>query len=242
MKKIFFACALVCISLFSNAQRDESLIQAFLNSTDYIGIQNFISPFGAVSVGESNVKYYEQDYSKPTLNIVIRNNASLTGIIEVLPIPARFDNVLPNNSHYAMQFVDYSNYNVLTKSGVIRTIDLNYDQYTSATLDVAQTSITRFTANTMPQEIKLKYSSLKKIGELNRGRSNTERAPHYCDLNGNGNVSFGECIGCMQSACNGSPTCSTMCWIVNVAGIGTSVGGQCTISMGAACIILSIMY
>jgi hypothetical protein len=44
------------------------------------------------------------------------------------------------------------------------------------------------------------------------------------------------------SACNGDTTCVTFCALVNVAGIGTSTGGQCTISMLAACAYIALAY
>ncbi len=44
------------------------------------------------------------------------------------------------------------------------------------------------------------------------------------------------------SACNGYTTCVTFCALVNVAGIGTSTGGQCTISMLAACAYIALAY
>lgn len=65
---------------------------------------------------------------------------------------------------------------------------------------------------------------------------------YFCDGNGNGNVGFGECMSCMTSACSGDATCATFCAAVNVAGIKTSTGGQCTISMLAACAYIALAY
>lgn len=238
---MFFVCAVLFTTLITNAQKSGNLVSDFINSPDYAPFASFIASYGEISLEESNIKYVEDNNAKPTLNVVIRKNKALTAIIEVVGIDKKYDNFLPRNSHYGAQLIDYTNYDVNTKTGTIKTFDLNYDFYLSATLVVNNTSITSFTANPMPNDIKSKYSSLKKINEIET-ESGTASKNHPCDKNQNGNLGFGECMGCMQNACNGSPSCATMCWIVNVAGIGTSIGGQCSISMGAACFILSIMY
>jgi hypothetical protein len=241
MKKVFFICAVLFTTFLANAQKSGNLVTDFINSPDNAPFASFIAGYGEISTDECNIKYVDDNTSKPTLNIVIRKNKALTAIIEVVAIDKKFDNFLPRNSHYAAQLVDYTNYDIATKSGTIKTFDLNYDFYLSATIDVKNTDISSFVSHPMPDDIKSKYSSLKKVNEI-QTESGTASKTHFCDKNQNGNLGFGECMGCMQNACNGSPSCATMCWIVNVAGIGTSIGGQCSISMGAACLYLSIMY
>lgn len=237
MKKILFVFALTLTTYFANAQNE--LIATFLTSDNFASLKDFVAKYGEVNVEESTVRYFEDDASKPILNIVLKKDNRLAAIIEVVPISDKNQNILPNNSHYAMQLVDYSKYEVETKNGVIKTIDLNYDQYISSNIEVSNAEINSFVTFPMPDEIKKKYVDLTMRNEIEVDQN---KKYHFCDKNQNGNVSFGECMGCMQGACNGSPSCATMCWLTNVGGIGTSVGGQCSISMGAACIIISIRW
>lgn len=226
MKKIFLSILVTTISLFSIAQNDlssgnASLIDVFLNSPEYNRVQRKVSTLGSVNLELSRVSYKDNDVSKPILNIAITNQGVVKGIIEIIPLPSNSISVLPQNDKYVMQLIDYSNYDISIKTGVIKTFDLNYEEYLSAEININNSSIANFAAYPIPSDI---------------------AARHPADTNGNGNVSFGECIGYMQAACNGSSSCSTMCWIMQVAGIGTSIGGQCAISMGAACVYLSIKY
>jgi hypothetical protein len=226
MKKISLSVLVCFVSLLSIAQSDissnvSSLINTFLNSPEYRRVQQKILSLGNVDLSLSKVTYSDNNTTKPILNIAITNRGVVKGIVEAIPLPENAKTVLPQNDKYVMQLIDYSNYNVTTKTGVIKTFDLNYEAYLSAEVNVNNSSISSFAAYHIPADVV---------------------ARHPADTNGNGNVGFGECMGYMQAACNGSAGCATMCTIVNLAGIGTSIGGQCTISMAAACIYLSIKY
>jgi hypothetical protein len=123
---------------------------------------------------------------------------------------------MPNDDKYVMNLVDYSLFDVITKNGTIKTYDLNFENYNSSTFNVSNATITDFTTSPIPADV--------------AGRN------HPADGNGNGNVSYGECMHYMQAACYGQPTnCGTLCNLVNLAG-----GGSCTGSMAASCIIIAL--
>jgi hypothetical protein len=226
MKKIFLSLLVSTISLLSFAQINPAsermpLIDAFLNSPEYSRVQIKVAALGNIDLTLSKVIYKDDDLNKPIINIAITNRGVATGLMEIIPLPTNSLSTLPQNDKYVMQLIDYSNYDLNIKTGIIKTYDLNYEGYLSSEISVNNSSIDNFNVYRIPNDI---------------------AARHPADTNGNGNVSFGECLGYMQAACNGSSTCATMCWLVNVGGIGTSIGGQCSISMGAACVYLSINY
>lgn len=232
-----------CLSVVTEAQTKQPIIEQFLQSNEFGKIKKQVAALGTINTALSAVRYLHDNKEKPVIAIAIEAMGQVSAVIEVVPIPASFDNLLPNNDRYAMQLIDYTAYSIKLKTGVIKVTDLNYDSYLAAVLDVKQAAIVQFDAFPIPVDIKQKYAGVKKVGGIVIAPDPKEIAKkHFCDKNGNGNVTFGECMGCMQSACNGAATCATMCWLVNVGGIGTSLGGQCTISMGAACIYLSIAY
>jgi hypothetical protein len=224
MKKIIFLLTIVFnFTNFAFSQFDipSSLIADFANSNEYNRISLFTNTYGTADLSKSKVVYLDDAQTKPVINIVVMSNGSAKGIIEAIPLPSNAKTRLPNNDKYIMQYVDYSQFNLRTRSGGLKTFDLNYDNYQSTEILVNNSQISSFQKLPMPAETSLR---------------------HPADTNGNGNVSWGECMGYMQSACNGSTNCTIMCTLTNLGGIGTTIGGQCTISMAAACVYLSIAY
>ena len=224
---------------------EKKMLTEFLSSSEYsrVALATF-KDFGKLDLTKSSIEYVENNQNKPVLNLVFMTSNIVQGFLQVIPINKSIDNVLPNNEHYAMLLVDYKKYNTESKSGDIELVDLNYDNFTAASLKVNNSNIETLNGYDMPINIVTKYSSLKKKADLGNPIYNNSlpSARHFCDRNGNGNVGFGECMSCMTSACNGSTTCAVFCAIVNVAGIGTSTGGQCTISMLAACAYIALAY
>ena len=172
-------------------------------------------------MSKSRVVYLDDAQTKPVINVVVVSPNGGIGIIEAIPMPSNAKTVLPNRDKYAMQYVDYSQFALRTKSGTIKTYDLNYENYQSTDILISDSTVTNFQSYPVPTEVALR---------------------HPADTNGNGNVSWGECMGYMQSACNGSTNCTIMCTLSNLGGIGTTIGGQCTLSMAAACVYLAIAY
>jgi lipopolysaccharide export LptBFGC system permease protein LptF len=222
---------------------EKKMITQFLNSSEYSRVAKAtFKDFGKLDLTNSSIDYVENNQNKPVLNLVFMSSNKVRGFLQVIPIKKSIDNVLPNNEHYAMLLVNYKKYNTDSKTGDIELVDLNYDNFLAASLKVNNASIEEIKGNDMPTDILTKYSSLKKKADLGNPIYSLSSVVHPCDKNGNGNIGFGECMSCMTSACNGEPTCAVFCAIVNVAGIGTSTGGQCTISMLAACTYIAIAY
>lgn len=230
---------------------EKIILSDFLSSLEYKKVLNeTINKLGILDLNYSSIDYVEKNLNKPVISLVYSKEKMIKAIIHVIPINKELSNVLPNNEHYLMLLVDYKSYDTKKLTGDIKIFDLNYDNYLAGEINVKDGKILKLIGLKMPENINKKYIGLMKKNELgnpmylNRkstfNESNAEK--HFCDGNGNGNVGFGECMSCMTSACNGDATCATFCSIVNVAGIGTSTGGQCTISMLAACAYISIAY
>lgn len=230
---------------------EKRILSDFLKSREYKRVLNeTIDKSGNLDLNTTSFNYVENDLNKPVINLVYSKEKITKAILHVIPLKSELSNVLPNNEHYLMLLVDYKSYDTKKLTGNIKLFDLNYENYLAGEIDVKDAKILKLIGLNMPKSIEKKYTGLMKKNELgnpiflNRKSSFNENnaEKHFCDGNGNGNVGFGECMSCMTSACNGDATCATFCSIVNVAGIGTSTGGQCTISMLAACAYISIAY
>ena len=231
-----------------NTIAEQSLINNFLSSNEYNRIINeSATSLGELYLDSCNIVYVDKDETKPVINVPFGVNGIIKGIIEAVPIPNTYNNILPENAHYAMSLIDYREYDIEAKTGRIKITDLNYDGYTAIDALVSSGEITNLISNEMPEEISSKYSNLLKKADLGNAlysedNMNVIAPPHFCDQNRNGNVSFGECYSCMSSACNGQPNCAVLCAAINVAGLLSRRGGLCTISMGAACLYIAIRY
>lgn len=220
------------------------MLSDFLGSSEFSRVNNlaFVNA-GNIDLNLSSIDYVDNNVAKPVLNLVYKANGNVVAFLQVIPIPKHIENVLPNNEHYAMLKVDYQSYNTITKTGEIKLVDLNYDNFLAGELKIDNSAIKEIKGNDMPFKLVAKYSSLKKKSDLGNPKYLVKSLKnHFCDANGNGNVGYGECMSCMTSACNGASTCAAFCAIINVAGIGTSIGGQCTLSMLAACTYIAIVY
>lgn len=238
MKKSFLGSIMFLFWLGVNSQTKEPLLNDFLSSKEFGKIKGQVRALGEADLALSRVTYVEEDKAKPVLNIAITNGIVVKAVIEAVAIPRTIVNVLPDDARYAMQMIYYDQYDINTKTGTIKMVDLNYDGYTSGQLQVVNGEVKEFLTYPMPEATKAKYAGLKKISEINPGA----RKPHYCDKNQNGNVGFGECMSCIQQACGGSTTCNAICTIVNIASVFTPIPAQCTLSMGAACVFISLVY
>ncbi len=49
-------------------------------------------------------------------------------------------------------------------------------------------------------------------------------------------------LSCLLTACYGESSCAALCSIINIGSSGTKVGAQCTVSMAAACVYISITH
>jgi len=237
MKKVFSGIVLSLLFLGVRSQSKEPLLNDFLSSKEFYKIKSKVTALGDINLSLSRVTYAEDDKSKPVINIAITNQELIKGVLEVVIIPKTLINVLPDDAHYAMQLVYYDQYDIKSKTGIIKTVDLNYDGYISSQLQVLNSEVKEFLVYPMPPEIKEKYAGLRKISDINTGAKK-----HFCDKNQNGNVGFGECLSCVQQACNGSTSCNALCSLVNLGSVVTGVPAQCSLSMVAACVVISVMY
>lgn len=229
---------------------EQSMLKTFLESSDYINVyKTILYNYGSVDLEKSIIEYVDGDVKKPLLNLIFLDKNKILALVQVAIFPKDIKNVLPNNSHYAMLLVNYKEYDVLSKNGLIEAYDLNYDNYLSTTFNVENGNIKKSQSFDIPSKILVKYSTLKKKKELgNPIFDNTlARKPaqyELCDANGNGNIGWGECMACMRKACYSSADCAGLCSLID---IGSAVmpglpGGQCTLSMGASCIYIAAVY
>jgi hypothetical protein len=223
------------------SQIEKQTISDFLKSTEYGRISGTVTKdFGSLDLNNSFIEYLAGDSKKPIYNFVFSSYGIKKSIIQVIPIPALMKNVLPNDDRYAMLLVDYRNYNTISKSGNILMSDLNYDNTKALSMVVENRKIKDAKAFTIPQTILSKYPKLATRKELGNPVYNIKPSStlsNYCDQNGNGNVSYFECLGCGLNACGNNFECLSMCSLIELASVGSCVG-----SMAVACVYVAIVY
>jgi|SRR5688572_6632377 len=127
---------------------------------------------------------------------------------------------LPRDGEYHMLFRDYSNYDLVNEDGQIDIYDLNYDEYLIAEATITNASVSNLDLYEMPEPI----ATLREV------------TTHFCDLNSNGNVTYGECVRCMLNSCYQNEECAALCSIAN------AINRSCTGSISISCSILAIFY
>ncbi len=244
MKKIVLGLSFFLAVCSSYAQKDpfeQGAIEEFIQSVDFARARNCIKIPGyditSLAIISSYVKYANDDKTAPVLYVQVGagrpGSSRLIGEFQVAKVSPNY-RAVPNNGRYLILFRDYSAYDVTTSTGVIKYYDLNYDCYLAGVLNVQRGIVLEWNTNSMPEEIMIKYN-------FNDYNNSTDKGKHFCDLNKNGDVSFGECFKCMQLACNSNPNCKEICDLTN-KNILPVLQGQCKISMGAACAYLAIKY
>lgn len=248
MKRIIcFLCVVIIISIKANSQKNNAQLNNFLSSPEYSRISNeSVFGFGTIDFKNSNVISGEND-SESLINIVYTKQGVFQGVVQAIPLPSKFSNVLPGDEHYLMVLYDYREYDTTTRTGKIKLVDLNYDNFTPLEMVVNNGTVVNLDIQNMPDVISSKYSYLLKKKDLGNPiyKSVSEKSiatTHHCDANGNGNVTFGECFSCLSAACAGNQQCAILCAIVNAGGVWTVGVPACTTSMAASCVWIAIQY
>ena len=214
MKQTIITVLLCTGALCLRAQEKEELLAQFKNSPEFERVQKTFIEWGAADFNQATVRYVEVHgkYSYGTLPFFL--DGKLTALLEFVPVPEKLENVLPNNDRYAMQLTDYRKYDPENQRGEIRALDINYDGYASALFAVEKGEIIRFDVWDMPEEIRKKYSEVQPVQHDFTGDIAPEYKKHICDRNGNGNVSYGECMKCMKELCADVSQCQAKCQVL----------------------------
>ncbi|MBI3138917.1 MAG: hypothetical protein HYZ15_10060 [Sphingobacteriales bacterium] len=233
MKKLLFFF-LILMSVSGRAQtEEETLLQEFLHSPDYAGFiaGSQFAGSGTLDMQKSFVDYRIGVYNEiekrlPVLCLqfvgVQNGKKVIVGQIEAIKVREDYTG-LPKNGRYLMLYKNYLQYNTGTSTGTIRVYDLNYDEYLVGEAAVTNGTVNNYTPYPMPDNIAAKYNL-------------TGRAPHPCDTNHNGNVTYGECFSCMLRSCMSDPECRFLCFLANL------YRSSCFNSMRVSCAILAIIY
>ena len=217
----------------SVAQKTPPEIQEFLNSPDYAWFlaNSEFAGNGVVDLEQSFVEYEIYNNQKiPVISVNFVNGSidddrAIVGQIQVIKVRSDF-NGLPGNSRYLQLYRDFRDFDFRTETGIIKVHDLNFEyQCTQATVNKGV--ITQLSQYQMPSE------------KTGRTAGGVPPGPgyHQCDLNQNGNVTFGECFSCLTASCAASPTCTALCLLMNLA-----VKNACVTSTVANCLIISVVY
>lgn len=244
MKKIVLGLTFFLAVCSSYAQKDpfeQGAIEEFVQSVDFARARNCIKIPGydiaSLAIINSYVKYANDDKNAPILYVQVGTGrpgsaaTRLIGEFQVAKVSQNYRSV-PNGGRYLINLRDYSQYDVGSSTGVIKYYDINYDCYLAGVMTVQRGTVVEWNSYRMPQEIMIKYN-------FNDFNNSPEKANHFCDLNKNGDISWGECYDCMRAVCYKDSLCRELCEFTNKNPLPV-LQGQCKISMAAACVYLAI--
>jgi hypothetical protein len=214
-------------------------VQKFIASNEFNREKTkSLKAYGEIDFSKTTIDYVEGQKTKPIINLSFVNSTDVTALLQVVPIPEKFDDALPNNDKYAMLLIDYTKFNFTTNTGTYSFLDLNYDDAKAIEAKMIDSKVTNLSGFALPTEVRQKYPNLKPKKDFgNPIFQNGVSARHFCDQNGNGDVGYFECLGCGISACGGNYECAGLC-----GGIELVRPGYCIGSMAAACVYIAIAY
>lgn len=202
------------------------LLHQFTSSDDFNTLFNqniYFKDIGNVDYNKSKVETISVDNDNHNiLSVAISKDDIITGQIIGIKLPKESKKLTTGHT-YIMAFRDYREFSFETKSGIIRDYDLNYDGYNCGYILVEDNLIQSIDASKMPYHIQKKYS-FKKGSNYN--------SKHPCDFSGDGDISFGECYGCLREAINSHGDTEFLCDALNILGV-------CNLSVAVSCIIIS---
>lgn len=227
----FIACSeeSVSVSENQNVVRRESVnpelkIEAFLNSETYERHREFIiNEFGEVD-RENGITRSLEEYrvEEDVIIIPIKNDNEVIGVLEIVDL--KRSGFLPNGDIYAINLVDYKDFDLNSKSGIIRMFDLNYGHSLHSELTVYDNIISDWETFPVLYDGDEPLITANGIYEL-------------CDSNGNGNIGLFECYSCGKNSLAGSGTFGE--WFCDIPILGWS---GCFTTLTAACIYISAVY
>lgn len=243
---IFLACSKHHEPLIP--KNENPLIQTLLESKSFSNHKSFIESKGTIAYFKIKEISVPLGNNETTTGFVIpvEREDNLVGYVEVIDL--KNTKLLPNKDTYGMNFVDLNNFSMITKSGKVQMVDLNYDNFLHTNITVKDNKIISWKSSGLSKELLLKYRDLKKgqVVEFNKEigtnsadlKTKVTKAAIYtlCDGNGNGNISFGECYKCAQDAIDANGTSSFIC---DFPGIGWF---SCWGTTSAACLYISARY
>jgi len=197
----------------------------FMESETYKNHQMFIDRYGRLNEAESSLQSLN-DYGgdKDELLIIpivdIKNN--VTAVLEIVDLKKR--DFLPNGDVYAINLVDYTSFDLQSRSGEVKMYDLNYGEslHSSITIDKNIVLNWRTVPVTYRGNNRIKSNGLYKL----------------CDKNKDSDISFFECYSCAKEAISGSGTFAE--WFCDIPILGKHT--SCFVSISAACVVVSSKY
>jgi hypothetical protein len=233
MKKlILFVFILTGLSGIS--QKTPFEIIEFINSEDFAWFKenSQFASNGTVDLESSFVEYEVRDNQKiPVISVNFASSVNdfdkiIVGQIQAIKVRQDFTG-LPRNARYLQLYRDFRDFNFRTETGIINVHDLNYGEYQATKATIVKGEVTQLSSYQMPPEIAERFGT------------GIPSSPgyHQCDLNQNGNVTFGECFNCLVASCAANPVCSVFCQLANLV-----VKNVCMASTIANCLIISIIY
>ena len=243
MKKIFKTLAVItCLLLlactsddYQNSTTSNNLksknvtnsyrqIETFLHSNTFERHKEFIKTFGEVDSEKGITRSLEEHGAEGEVIIIpiTTTEGVVVGVLEAVDL--KYEGFLPHGDTYAVNLVDYGNFDLELKSGIVKLFDLNYGHSLHSELTIDNNIITDW------ETIPVIYDNGEDLKPANG-------LYELCDSNGNGNISLSECYSCGKNSLAGSGTFGE--WLCDIPGLGWL---GCWSTLTAACAVISSIY
>lgn len=223
-----------CEQIEQNKLPEAEEKNTFLASSTFERIKPSIDFYGDIDI--KNVKEEVLNNGEVTIStfrIPVTKNGRLIG--NIVAVDLGKSGFLPFGDTFAVNFENYSEFNLITMTGKIEMIDMNYENFVHSKIHVIENKIIDWQGNGLSPKLKAKYSHLRKESTSNlnlNGRIQT----YTCDNNENGDISFSECYRCVKEAIEMDGTSSFFCDIPLSGWLG------CWAVSTAFCIVISSIY
>jgi hypothetical protein len=237
-RKILFLMAFATATILMDSCQQNDLsptdpaVQALIESGTFKRIKPGLENYGTIDVSKiQHERIADGQTEISILKIPVFLNGKQMGT--AIAVPLTSNEFLPFGDTYAVNFENYKNFDFNKMSGQVEMIDMNYEEFVHSKVEISNNKIKSWVGNELPIELKEKYSTLRKSGNIKSGSSS--RTQYYtCDYNQNGDIGFYECYKCVAESMDAET--SFFCDIPISGWLG------CWSVSSSFCVILSATY
>lgn len=251
-KTVIASCALVlfAFSIIIGCAKTENISTVEVPSAEAVRLStsasisrnsSYLSNFGEMKFGEAILKRMAiEGADSATLIVVpVTKQGKVIASLEAVRIP---QGKLPYGDDYALNLVDLRSFDLVTLTGKVEMVDVNYDHYIHSVVSVKGNKVKSWIAKGLSDELEAKFDR-PEFKQVSRRSSNTAQMRSagggiygLCDGNGDHNISFSECYKCAKDAISADGFSD---WVCDFPVLGwLSCWGTTT----AACVVVSSKY
>lgn len=216
-----------------DSKNKEKLFE-FLNSEDFKSLPYNYSEINPILTRVENVMVEEKTVSIIYVYFGLEKE-NPKGLLKAIKLTDKNSErkFLPNSNDFAMLYYDFSEYNFISENGKVTISDVNYDNFVFSSFNLKEGKIEKSEIRRINYDILSKYGYIKP--------NPLRRIPSSCSGGSNGDVSWSECMNCLQSICYSDSSCLQASYLLDAMGIATGRGRLGELAFGVSCVYISMV-